>query len=129
MNKGRFCRNYLLALILFNLTACSSMQTVDVDSAMRYSPPPGIDIGSLVEVKTLDDRRLTFRITDIYDQGVDGKYGLVAWEDMEQMKVDVSRQKEGQTMDYILGALGIIAFIALIDSADTVNICSTPPCN
>ena len=129
MNKGRFFRNYLLALVFFNLTACSSMQTVDVDSAMRYSPPPGVDIGSLVEVKTLDDRRLTFRITDIYDQGVDGKYGLVAWEDMEQMKVDVSRQNEGQTMSYILGALGIIAFIALIDSADTVNICNIPPCD
>ena len=128
MNKGRFFRSFLLVLIIFNIAACSSMQTIDVDSAMRYSPPPGVDIGSLVEVKMLDGRRLTFRITDIYEQGVDGKFGLVAWEDMEQMKVDVSRQNEGQTKSYIFGVLGIIAFIALIDSADTVNICTPTPC-
>ena len=129
MNKTAFVRNYLLALLVFNLTACSSMQTVSLESAMRYAPPPGIDIGSLVEVKTLDDRRLEFRVTDVTKLGLDGKYGFVAYEDMAQLKVDTSRKNEGKTVAYILGALGVLALIALIDSADSVHVCSKPPCD
>ncbi len=129
MNKTVFVHNYLLALLVFNLTACSSMQSVDVESAMRYAPPPGIDIGSLVEVKTLDDRRLKFRVTDVTKLGLDGKYGFVAYEDMARLKVDTSIRNEGKTFAYILGALGVLALIALIGSADTVRICSHPPCD
>jgi hypothetical protein len=129
MNKSAFVRNYLLALLVFNLTACSSMQTVDVESAMRYPPPPGIDIGSLVEVKTLDARTLKFRVTDVTKLGLDGKYGVVAFEDMAQLKVDTSARNEGKKAGYILGALGIVALIALIGSADTVRVCSHSPCN
>ena len=128
MNKAAFVRNYLLALLVFNLTACSSMQTVSVESAMRYAPPPDIDIGSLVEVKTLDDRRLKFRVTDLTQLGLDGKYGFVFYEDMAQLKVDTSIRGEGKTTEYILGALGVLALIALIGSADAVVICSQPSC-
>ena len=129
MNKSAFVRNYLLAMLVFNLTACSSMQTVDVQSAMRYPPPPGIDIGSLVEVKTLDDRRLEFRVTDVTNLGLDGKYGFVAYEDMAQLKVGTSRKNEGKAAGYILGALGFVALLALISSADTVRICGQLPCD
>ena len=128
MNKTFFTRNYLLAVLLFNLSACSYMQTVDVQSAMRYPPPTGIDIGSLVEVQTLDDRRLEFRVTEVTKLGLNGKYGFVAYENMAQLKVDTSRKNEGKAVEYILGALGFIALLALIDSADTVHICSQPPC-
>ena len=129
MNKSAFARNYLLALLLFNLSACSSMQTVDVQSAMAYPPPTGIDIGSLVEVITLDDRKLEFRVTDVTNLGLNGKHGFVAYEDMAQLKVDTSRNNEGKAASYILGALGFIALLALIDSADTVHICSQLPCH
>ena len=129
MNKSAFVRNYLLALLVFNLTACSSMQIVDVESAMRYPPPRGIDIGSLVEVKTLDARTLKFRVTDVTKLGLDGKHGVVAFEDMAQLKVDTSARNEGKTAGYILSALGIVALIALIGSADTVRVCSHSPCN
>ena len=128
MNKTAFVRNYLLALLFFNLTACSSMQTVDVESAMRYAPPPGIDVGSLVEVKTLDDRGLKFRVTNVTKLGLDGKYGFVAYEDMAQLKVETPARNEGKTAGYILGALGVVALIALIGSADVVRVCSHSPC-
>ena len=128
MNKTTFARNYLLALLVFNLTACVSMQTVDVESAMRYPPAPGIDIGSLVEIRTLDDRRLKFRVTDATSLGLDGKYGFVAYEDMAQLKVDTSARSEGRAVGYIISALGFAALIALINSADAVRICSPSPC-
>jgi len=128
MNKTAIVRNYLLALLVFNLTACSSMQTVNVESAMRYAPPPSIDIGSLVEVRTLDDQSLKFRVTDVTRLGLTGKYGFVAFEDMAQLKVDTSVRNDGKTAGYILSALGVLALIALIDSADTVHICSHSPC-
>ncbi len=128
MNKTAFARNYLLALMVFNLTACASMQTVNVESAMRYPPPPGIDFGSLVEIKTLDDRRLKFRVTDVTNLGLDGKFGFIAYEDMAKLKVDISARSQGKTAEYIFGVLGFVALIALIGSADTVHVCSHPPC-
>ena len=128
MNKTAITRNYLLALLVFNLTSCASMRTVDVESAMRYPPPPGIDTGSLVEIKTLDDQKLKFRVTEVTNLGLNGKYGFVAYEDMVNLKVDTSVQNEGKTTAYILGVLGFIALIALIGSADTVRVCSHTPC-
>jgi hypothetical protein len=121
-------RNYFLALLVFNLSSCASMQAVDVQDAMRYPPPPGIDIGSLVEVETLDERELRFRVTGMTDQGLDGKYGFIAWENMARLRVDPGESHEGKAAGYLLGALGIIALLALIGSADSVSICSHPPC-
>jgi len=128
MIKYLYVRNYLLALLLYNLTACASMHTVDVENAMRYPPPQSIDIGSLVEIRTLDKRTLKFRVTDMTNLGLDGKYGFVAYEDMAQLKVDVSGRNEGNTASYILGVLGIAALIAVINSADSVHVCSNTPC-
>ena len=73
MKTGIFLNRYLLALLVFNLAACSSMQPVNVASAMRFSPPSGVDYGSLVEVKTFDLRTAKFRVTDITDDGLGGK--------------------------------------------------------
>ena len=91
-------------------------------------PPPGIDTGSLVEIRTLDDEKLKFRVTKVTNLGLNGKYGFVAYEDMVKLKVDTSERNEGKTTSYILGVLGFIALIALIGSADTVSICSNTPC-
>ena len=58
---GQFLKRYILSLLLINLAACSSMQTVNVESAMQSTKVRGIDYGSLVEVKTLDKRTVKFR--------------------------------------------------------------------
>jgi hypothetical protein len=124
----RFAIRYVLALLLFNLAACSSMQTVSVESAMQYSPPPGVDFGSLVEVRTFDKRTAEFRVTEITPEGLGGKPGFFAYEDMQSLKVDRPGDSQGNAVGWILGALGVAALIALIANADDVRVCSPGPC-
>jgi hypothetical protein len=127
MNYFIFFKRYLLGLLVLNLAACSTLQPVDIESAMQYSPPRGIDYGSLVQVKTLDKRTVKFRVTEITDEGLGGKQGFYRFEDMKNLRVD-NPGKNDDTLTYILGALGIAALIALVISADSVTICSPSPC-
>jgi len=122
-----FFKRYLLSLLVLNLAACSSLQPVSIESAMQYSPPRGIDYGSLVEVKTLDKQTVKFRVTEITDDGLGGNQGFYRFADMKTLRVD-KPGKKGDTTAYILGALGVIALIALVASADSVAICSPSPC-
>ena len=127
MNYFIFFKRYLLGLLVLNLAACSTLQPVDIESAMQYSPPRGIDYGSLVQVKTLDKRTVKFRVTEITDEGLGGKQGFYRFEDMKNLRVD-NPGKNDDTLTYILGALGIAALIVLVASADSVTICSPSPC-
>jgi len=127
MLKAVFLRNYLLSLLVFNLMACSSMQTVDVASAMRY-PPANVSVGSLVKVTTLNEWEFKFRVTEMDAAGLVGKYGFIPFEDMAALKVETGRSGDGSTAMVIWGILGVAALIALIDNADTVAICSGTPC-
>jgi hypothetical protein len=52
-----------LAILVLNLTACSTLQEVSVENAMRNSKPSGVDYGSLVEVKTFDKQTVKFRVS------------------------------------------------------------------
>jgi hypothetical protein len=128
MTLSIFFKRYLLSLLVLNLAACSSMQTVSIESAMNYSPPRGIDHGSLVEVRTLDKRTVKFRVTEINDDGLGGKQGFYRFEDMESLRVEGPGQSESNAAAYILGALGVAALVALALSADSVAICSGTPC-
>ncbi len=123
-----FFKRYLLGLLVFNLAACSTFQPVSIENAMQYSPPRGIDYGSLVEVKTLDKRTVKFRVTEISDDGLGGNQGFYRYEDMQNLRVDNPGKNKGETATYILSALGIIALIALIVNADNVTICTPSPC-
>ena len=128
MNYFIFFKRYLLGLLVLNLAACSTLQPVSIENAMQYSPPRGIDYGSLVEVKTLDKRTVKFRVTEITDDGLGGKQGFYRYEDMQNLRVDNPGKNKGETATYILSALGIIALIALIVNADNVTICTPSPC-
>ncbi|MCH7508037.1 MAG: hypothetical protein IIB78_07825 [Proteobacteria bacterium] len=128
MNYFSFFKRYLLGLLVLNLAACSTLQPVSIENAMQYSPPRGIDYGSLVEVKTLDKRTVKFRVTEITDDGLGGKQGFYRYEDMQNLRVDNPGKNKGETATYILSALGIIALIALIVNADNVTICTPSPC-
>ncbi len=128
MNYFIFFRRYLLSLLVLNLAACSTLQPVSIESAMQYPPPRGIDYGSLVEVKTLDEQTVKFRVTEITDDGLGGKQGFFRFEDMKNLRVDNPGKHKGNAATNILSALGIIALIALVISADNVTICTPSPC-
>jgi hypothetical protein len=126
---GQFLKRYFLSLLLINLAACSSMQTVNVESAMQSTKVRGIDYGSLVEVKTLDKRTVKFRVVDITREGLGGNQGFYRYEDMKSLRVENPNAKNNDTTwHYILGALGVAALIALAISSDSVAICSPSPC-
>jgi len=118
----------LLSLLLLQLAACSSMQPVNIESAMQYPPPPGVDFGSLVKVKTLQGRSAEFRVTEMTDDGLGGNTGFYRYEDMKSLRVQTGSGSGGDTLGIVLGALGIIALIALVANADSVSICSSTPC-
>ena len=126
---GLFLKRYLLSLLLLNLAACTSMQTVNVESAMQSTKVRGVDYGSLVEVKTLDKRTVKFRVVDITREGLGGNQGFYRYEDMQSLRVENPNAKNNDnTLSYILGTLGVIALIALAISSDSVAICSPSPC-
>lgn len=129
MDRSKFFKHYLLALLVFNLAACSSMHTVSVESAMQHSPPRGVDYGSLVQVKTLDKQTAKFRVTVINADGLGGSNHFYRYEDMASLKVEAVNNNEGtDTLSIVLGVLGVAALVFLVANADSVAVCSHTPC-
>jgi len=125
----RFVGRYLLCLLLFNLAACSTMQTVDVEDAMQYSAARGVDYGSLVKVTTLENQTVKFRVTEMKPDGLGGNQGFFRFENMKSLKVESpSASSSDNTWAWILGVLGVAALVALVANADSVSICSGAPC-
>ena len=123
-----FIKHYLLALLVFNLAACSNLQTVSVENAMKNSPPRGVDYGSLVHVKTLDKKTAKFRVTVINLDGLGGSDEFIRYEDMASLKVEQEQKGNSEAGTIILGILAAAALVFLIASADSVAICSPSPC-
>ena len=123
-----FIRHYLLALLLFNLAACSTLQPVSVESAMKNSPPRGVDYGSLVQVKTFDKQTVKFRVTVINAEGLGGSQNFYRYEDMASLKVEAPKNNNNDTWMIIGGILGAAALVFLISSADSISVCTSTPC-
>jgi hypothetical protein len=128
MRRMTFIKHYLLALLVFNLAACSTLQTVSVESAMQKSPPAGVDYGSLVELKTLAGQTAKFRVTVINADGLGGTQGFYRYEDMATLKVEASKDRKGEVTAILLGILGVAALVFLVSNADSVTVCSPEPC-
>ncbi len=129
MDHSKFFKYYLLALLVFNLAACSSLHTVSVESAMQHSPPRGVDYGSLVQVKTLDKQTVKFRVTVINADGLGGSNHFYRYEDMASLKVEAVNNNQGtDTLSIVLGVIGAAALIFLVANADSVTLCSHTPC-
>ena len=124
-----FIKHYLLALLVFNLAACSTLQPVSIERAMKSSPPAGVDYGSLVQVKMLDKSTAKFRVTVINADGLGGSRNFYRYENMASLKVDHHESnKDSNTANIILGLLGVAALIFLVANADSVAVCSGSHC-
>ena len=124
-----FIKHYLLAILLFNLAACSTLQPVSVESAMKNSPPRGVDYGSLVEVKTLDKQTAKFRVTVINDDGLGSSRSFFRYENMASLRVEAPKSNNGDVWLILGGILGAAALVFLVANADSVSICSPSPCD
>jgi len=123
-----FIKHYLLAILVFNLAACSTLQEVSVENAMRNSKPSGVDYGSLVEVKTFDKQSAKFRVTVMNADGLGGSKEFFRYENMASLKVEGPKNSGEDAWMVIGGILGAAALIWLIASADSVKVCSPSPC-
>ena len=124
----RMLAHGLLCLLLLNLAACSTYQTVDIERAMNQAAPPGVDFGSLVKVTPLQGRTVTFRVTELTPEGLGGGGAFYRYEDMKSLQVDKLGSNDGQALSVVLGILGVAALVALIANADSVRVCSPSPC-
>ncbi len=124
----RFLSRYVLCLLLFNLAACSSYQTVNIERAMNQTRPSGVDFGSLVKVTPLEGRTVSFRVTELTPEGLGGGGGFYRYEDMKTLKVEAPGSNDGQALGVVLGIIGVAALVALIANADSVRVCSPSPC-
>jgi hypothetical protein len=125
----KFFRQYLLALLVFNLAACSTMQPVSIERAIKSAPPASIDYGSLVQVKMLDKSTDKFRVTVINADGLGGNKTFYRYENMASLKVEGPDKNKGNATAIILGILGTAALVFLIANADSVAVCSPTPCD
>ena len=96
---------------------------------MQHSPPRGVDYGSLVQVKTLDNKTSKFRVTVINADGLGTTNHFYRYENMASLKVEaVDTKGSSDTWSIVLGVLGVAALVALVANSDSVAICSPTPC-
>ncbi len=122
-----FIGHYLLALLVFNLAACSTMHPVNIEQAMKYPPGRGVDYGSLVHVKMLDKTTAKFRVTVMNADGLGTSSEFYRYEDMANLKVEGENTTSNAGM-IILGILSVAALVLLVANADSVSVCSSAPC-
>ncbi len=121
-------RRFLLALLVVHLSACSSMQTVAIRDVQPNTEDSPVQVGDRVEVDTRDNEELEFVVTDITDDGLAGQFGFVRYDDIRRLSVHRPGSGDGDTLNWILGAVAVVALIALVGSADSVSACSGTPC-
>lgn len=125
--RPRLARAWL-AMVVIATASCSSMQPVDLPSAMRGVPPAHVEFGSLVEVRMLDGRKDTFRVTEMNDGGLGGNAGFYWYDEMKNLKVEQPGVGDEHATAIVLGVLGVAALVWLVGNADSVSVCSLPPC-
>jgi len=118
----------LIALLVLNLAACSSMQPVRVSNLKGNPAPAEVREGDRVEVVTRDGETFEFSVTELNEFGLGGQFGFVPYERMRSLSVRRPGSDFGDSGHWIGILLGAALFVALIANADSVSICSPGPC-
>jgi hypothetical protein len=121
-------KQLILALLLINLTACSSMQTVSIQDLENPDIPSDIQHGDRVEVVTKDSEKMEFAVTNINTEGIGGKFGFIPYENIRRLRVQRPGSSNDANLTWLWGVIGAAALVALIASADSVSVCSGTPC-
>lgn len=121
-------RRFLLALLVLNLAACSSMQPVRVSDLKGNAAPAEVREGDRVEVTTRHNEKFEFTVTEMNELGLGGKFGFIPYERMRSLSVSRPGTDFGDSGYWIGAVLGVALFVALIANADSVSVCSPGPC-
>lgn len=108
---GRF----LLALLLFNLTACSTMHTVKVPGT--GSMPDDVYHGSKVELVTIGGEEYKFTVTLLTGQGIGGDPGFFTYPEISSLKVMTSEESSRTFWAVLLGIAAAALLIVAVQSA------------
>jgi len=118
----------LLALLVLNLAACSSMQPVRVSDLKGNPAPAEVREGDRVEVTTRDGEKFEFSVTELNAIGLGGQFGFIPYERMRSLSVRQPGSDLGDAGYWLGVLLGAALFVALIANADSVSVCSPGPC-
>lgn len=121
-------RPVFISILMVLLTACSSMQSIEVQDVQQQGDRGEIQVGDRVEIVTRNDEKLAFAVTDIGTEGIGGKFGFIPYHNMRSLKVKRPGRAGEESYGWVWALLGVAALAALVVSADSVTVCSGSPC-
>jgi len=123
-------RHLLVIFSVILITACSSMQTVNVEDVQRQGDQGKIRVGDPVEIVTRNKETLNFAVTDINAEGISGEFGFIPYADIWTLKVKRPGSTDAESYAWLWALLGAAALTAIIVSADSSTVCisSGIPC-
>jgi hypothetical protein len=105
-------KNYILALLVFNLSACATVHSVPLPSPGTV--PSSINIGDQVKVITLDGNKHKFAVTKIDITGI-GRYAVFfPYTEIKSISVRQASSDSPYITAIVVGAvvLGLLALLA-----------------
>lgn len=116
-------RHFLVIFSVILITACSSMQTVNVEDVQRHGDQGDIHFGDRVEIVTRDKETLAFAVTDINSEGIGGEFGFIPFDNIRTLKVKKPGSADAESYAWLWALLGAAALTAIIVSADSSSVC------
>ncbi len=120
-------KQLFLALLLINLTACSSMQSVSIYN-LQNTGSEEVQNGDRVEVVTKAGEKFEFTVSEKTVDGLGGQFGFIPYQNMRRLRVHQPGSSGGNGTHWIWAAIGVAAAIALVAASDSVSVCSPGPC-
>ena len=105
-------KNYMLALLVFNLSACATVYSVPPPSPGTV--PSGLRLDDRVEVITLDGDKHKFVITKIDSTGIGGSAEFFAYTEIKSISL---RQASSPSPSTVAKVAGLVALAITVSRA------------